>query len=150
MDRNRDFLKKSIYGVVIAVMAWAILVAYICGENKGYRVVEELRARNEYLKKSNTLYLDSQKNRMPDITLDTTVDKTLKFKTVTPAYLMSFYNPSGKLVGYVDFKGDSIIFAGNVDKSADVFFNHCVKSLVDNYVREKLKSNFSPKKRENR
>lgn len=48
---------------------------------------------------------------------------------------------------YIDWSSGSLAFHGNADKSAEIFFKYYIKGLVDEYLREKLRSNFSPKNR---
>ena len=48
---------------------------------------------------------------------------------------------------YIDWSSGKLAFHGNAEKSAEIFFKCFIKPLVDEYIREKLKSNYSPKNR---
>ena len=52
---------------------------------------------------------------------------------LSPAYNVTFSNGNGE-VGRLEFDGNEMKFIGKADKAADVFFNHFLKSLCDQYL----------------
>lgn len=57
--------------------------------------------------------------------------------TYQPSCDIVFYNNEGKVIGRLYWGDDVFRFAGNVDSSATMFFNHFLKNLVDEYIRSK-------------
>lgn len=63
------------------------------------------------------------------------------------------YTPCTKIVfgnnseSYISWESGRLVFSGNAEKSAEIFFTQFLRPLVDEYIREKLKSNFAPKNR---
>ena len=54
-----------------------------------------------------------------------------------PSYNMSFCGDSGKEVGLLNWDTGKLMFHGDAEKSAKVFFDF-LKPYVDEYIRNKL------------
>lgn len=71
--------------------------------------------------------------------------KNIKYKDVCielppPPTSVSFFGGDGKVVGTLSFGDDIMKFEGEADKSAKIFFEHYLKPIIDNYIRNKLSS----------
>ena len=56
-------------------------------------------------------------------------------------HTVSFHNPEGKLLGWLDFNFEKMTFEGDMEESAKVFFDYLKESLIDPYLKESLSVN---------
>ncbi len=54
----------------------------------------------------------------------------------TPDYTIRFYSDENKEIGCIDFSEGVLKFTGEAEPSAQVFFEHVLKPLVDKYIRD--------------
>ena len=63
-------------------------------------------------------------------------DKTLSIGTIKPNYNISFHN-NGKEVGKLDFNGSALVFTGDAEESAKVFFDWIAQSFAGRLEEER-------------
>ena len=64
------------------------------------------------------------------------VSQEIKIGTNYPTHNMTF-NKDGKEIGWISWDKGELVFEGNADESAKVFFNDFLKNYVDQYIADK-------------
>lgn len=59
------------------------------------------------------------------------------FKDIKPNHNMTFHNQDGKHVGTLDFNGPEMVFSGDMDESAKVFFDFIAGSFKARLEQER-------------
>lgn len=59
--------------------------------------------------------------------------------TEPPEYIPLLFMQNGKEMGRIVFENNSVVFKGNAQESAKIWFE-CFKKLVDEYIKDKLKN----------
>lgn len=49
-----------------------------------------------------------------------------------------FQNQAGEQVGLITVENDQLVFTGNADEAARLFFDHALKPMVDAYIEGRL------------
>lgn len=57
--------------------------------------------------------------------------------TEPPEFIPVLFQMNGKEIGRLEFKGNVVVFRGNADKCAKIFFEK-VKKYMDKYIKESL------------
>jgi len=66
----------------------------------------------------------------------TVPDKILSVGNIKPNYNISFHN-NGKEVGKLDFNGSALVFTGDAEESAKVFFDWIAQSFAGRLAEER-------------
>jgi hypothetical protein len=65
------------------------------------------------------------------------IDKLLDTVHNDKSILISFVNPNKEIIGRLVIENREIKFEGNGNLSAQIFFNECLKPIVDNYINNR-------------
>lgn len=72
----------------------------------------------------------------------------LKIQDFKPSYNMTFTNKEGYQIGTLDFNGPAMVFEGNVEESALVFFDFVAK-WFDQRLKDEYQRGYNDAKKEN-
>ena len=67
-------------------------------------------------------------DELPAYTFKQPSEPVFAFKDIKPSHNMTFHN-GGKQVGVLDFNGPEMVFTGDADESAKVFFDFIARSF---------------------
>jgi len=64
------------------------------------------------------------------------IDKLLDTVHNDKRILISFVNPNKEIIGRLVIENREMRFEGNGNLSAQIFFNECLKPIIDNYISQ--------------
>ncbi len=127
---------------LVSIILIAIVGLWVCFDSKKTKEPNTGNTGVEIVEQSGEVFLSKEQAVEENLVFDpsyyTTNHSTVIQDTEFSTHMIGFFDAENKMIGALDWDTGVFIFQGRAKESAHLFFEHFLKSIVSDYIDQRL------------